>query len=229
MKLFMTQDPHRDCWDSLPWLANERLSAADCGRIQPHLQQCQSCQEELATQRRLRDAIRAEEPLVLAPQASFQKLMQRVEAANLGEPMEEAAAPSAVPITMPITRLPKWFAIAASVQAIAIALLLSLLWVQHQARMAEPRYSTLTSPTTLPSGPVIRVVLREQATVGDLHALLRSLDATIVSGPNTAGVLTLQLADGRRTDAQVEAVAAQLRADERVLFSEPAVAEITDK
>jgi anti-sigma factor RsiW len=224
MKLFLTSDPHRECWDMLPWVANDRLSQADAARIAPHLQECEACRAELDSQRRLREIIRAEEALVLAPQASFQKLMHRIDAHDSlkGTPSEQQQV-------APRSHAPRWLAVAASIQAIAIALLLVLLWSESQERMMEPRFATLASPATVSSGPVIRIVFREQVSVAELNQLLRSLDAHIIAGPNTAGVFTLQLSGERATTEKVEAIAAELRSDERVLFSEPANAEIGGK
>lgn len=224
MKLFSTSDPHRECWELLPWVANDRVSPIDAARIAPHLQECESCRAELESQRRLRETIRAEEPLILAPQASFQKLMQRIDdhesrKRTLNEHEQ----------VVPQSRAPRWLAVAASIQAIAIALLLVLLWFESQEQMMEPRFATLASPATMASGPVIRIVFREEVSVAELNQLLRALDAHIIAGPNTAGVFTLQLSAERATTEKVEAIAAELRADERVLFSEPAIAEISGK
>src|SRR5690606_27245728 len=95
-----------------------------------------------------------------------------------------------------------------------------------QALLTAPRFSTLTTPATVPQGPVIRVVFRDEVTVGELNEIVRSLEAHIIAGPNSAGVYTLQLAGEHRTSEHVERLAAQLRLDTRVLFSEPAFAEI---
>jgi hypothetical protein len=228
MSPFSASDKHRECWDLLPWLANERLSPNDLQRIEPHLQACAACQAELALQRRLRDAIRTDDAVVIAPQASFQKLMQRIDD-------EEAASESSDPNETQQTdklrwlRRPHWLAIAASVQAVAIAVLLATMWSQSQALLTAPRFSTLTTPSSVPRGPVIRVVFREQITIAELNELVRSIEAHIVAGPNSAGVYTLQLTGGEQTSERVEKIAAQLRKDERILFSEPAVAEITSR
>lgn len=219
-------DKHRQCWELLPWVANERISPSDLKRIQSHLDECSACQKELASQRRLRELMRTEESVVIAPQASFQKLMQRIEAEEEGE---IAAPPRAVEGTRSAarsTRPPRWLAIAAAVQAVVIGLLLAGMWFQAQAVLTAPRFSTLTTPATVPQGPVIRVVFRDEVTIGELNDIVRSLGAHIVAGPNSAGVYTLQLQAEERTSEHVERIAAQLRQDSRVLFSEPAFAEI---
>jgi len=70
---------HGECWNLLPWIANESAAARDVARVEAHLHSCRECQEELEFQRRLRNAIRSEEAVVLAPQTSLQKLMQRID------------------------------------------------------------------------------------------------------------------------------------------------------
>ncbi|NLG77285.1 MAG: hypothetical protein GX535_13715 [Xanthomonadaceae bacterium] len=219
-------DAHRRCWDLLPWVANERIAATDLARIEPHLRECAACQEELATQRRLREMMRGEAPIVLAPQASFQKLLRRIDAQEDDEPLDAPPA-NARPSPSPprARRAPRWLAVAASVQALIIGLLLVGGWFQSQALLTAPRFTTLSTATAAPQGPVIRVVFRDEVTVGELNAIVRSLDAYVVAGPNSAGVYTLQLAGEHRSSEDVEQLAAKLRLDNRVLFSEPAIAE----
>ena len=56
---------HGECWNLLPWIANESAEAKDVARVEAHLGECRECQEELEFQRQLRNAIRAEEAIVL--------------------------------------------------------------------------------------------------------------------------------------------------------------------
>jgi anti-sigma factor RsiW len=218
------QDKHRECWELLPWYANERLPLKDVQRIEAHLRECTPCRMELTEQRALRDAIRAEDAVVLAPQASFQKLMQRIDSDDQRRPVNEPASRMHRP-----ARAPRWLAFAAGVQAFAIAALLGTVWWQSEQIRTAPRFSTLTAPSSAPEGPVIRIVFGEQVTVGEINDLLRSLQAHIVAGPNSAGVYTLQLGDPKHDSSDIEEIAAQLRTDPRVIFSEPAIAEITAK
>lgn len=222
-------DPHRDCWDLIPWVANERIAAQDFKRIEAHLSACGRCQDELDLQRKLRELMRTDDAIVIAPQASLQKLMQRIDGVDPDERTETVSSvpePSAGRSSQG-RRAPRWLAIAAGIQALAIGLLLAALWWQSQAIMTAPRYSTLTTAASAPEGPVIRIVFRNDVTIGEVNEIVRSLDAHIIAGPNSAGVYTLQLAREQRTSAAVERLAARLRDDERVLFSEPAVAEVT--
>jgi predicted anti-sigma-YlaC factor YlaD len=216
---------HGECWNLLPWIANESAAAKDMARIEEHLRDCRECQEELSFQRQLREAIRTEEAIVLAPQTSLQKLMQRIDSiADMDD--EHEAAPAAEPV---VTRREparlRWLPIAAAIQGIAIAGLLAALWSQSHDELAAGRYSVLTTPTAaVAGGPVIRVVFAGNVALDDVNRVLRSIDAQIIAGPSEAGVYTLALPSHAADKSGVEKAIAQLRADGRVMFAEPAVA-----
>jgi hypothetical protein len=219
----------------LPWIANESAAAKDVARVEGHLRDCRECQEELEFQRQLRNAIRTEDAIVLAPQTSLQKLMQRIDTvADLDdEELEilEIEAPAAVEPIAVARREParwtRWLPIAAAVQGIAIAGLLAALWTQSQTHddLTAGRYSVLTTPTTtVTHGPVIRVVFAGNVALDDMNRVLRGIGAQIIAGPSEAGVYTLGLAAGTADKSGVEKAIAQLRADGRVMFAEPALA-----
>jgi hypothetical protein len=216
---------HGECWNLLPWIANESAAAKDVARIEEHLRDCHECQEELAFQRQLRDAIRSEEAIVLAPQTSLQKLMQRIDTVADGEDEIESAAVAVAEPAVARRASPRWLAIAAAVQGIAIAGLLAALVLQSHEELTAGRYSVLTTPTaTVAAGPVIRVVFAGNVALNDMNRVLRSIDAQIIAGPSEAGVYTLGLASRAADKADVDKAIAQLRADGRVMFAEPAVA-----
>ncbi len=217
---------HGECWNLLPWIANESAAARDLARVEEHLRDCRECQEELSFQRQLREAIRSEEAIVLAPQTSLQKLMQRIDSVADMDDEHEVAPAAAEPVVA--RREParlRWLPIAAAVQGIAIAGLLAALWSQSRDELAAGRYSVLTTPTAaVARGPVIRVVFGGNVALDDMNRVLRSIDAQIIAGPSEAGVYTLGLASGAADKSGVEKAIAQLRADGRVMFAEPAVA-----
>ena len=217
---------HGECWNLLPWIANESAAARDLARVEEHLRGCRECQEELEFQRQLREAIRSEEAIVLAPQTSLNKLMQRIDsAADMDDEHElaPAAAESIVARREPAHL--RWLPIAAAVQGIAIAGLLGALWLQSRDELTAGRYSVLTTPTAaVAGGPVIRVVFGGNVALDDMNRVLRSIDAQIIAGPSEAGVYTLGLTSGAADKSGVEKAIAQLRADGRVMFAEPAVA-----
>lgn len=213
---------HGECWNLLPWIANETAAPRDVARVEAHLRDCRECQQELEFQRQLRDAIRSEEPVVLAPQTSLQKLMQRIDGVEEiddepAKPAEEAVAPPHEAV-----RWPRWLAIAASIQAIVIAGLLATLWLQSSDSLTAPRYSALEShQKAMTHRPVIRVVFSGEVALDDMNRVLRSVGAQIIAGPSEAGVYTLGLTSSAGAPAIDEALA-QLRSDSRVRFAEPA-------
>jgi Putative zinc-finger len=222
-------DPHRECWELLPWLANESITGREAARLEEHVSECAECRRELELQRKLRSAMRAEEAVVIAPQTSLQKLIQRIEA----EDIDAAAAPQgdlrelsklATPSAPAAPHWPRWFTMAAVVQGIVIAGLLASLWLLSHQTLREPRFTTLSSPAFVAQGPVLRVVFAEHTSVDEINDMLRSIDAQIVAGPSEAGVYTLAVqADPAQPDRLGRALT-RLRADPKVVFSESAVA-----
>ncbi len=222
---------HRECWERLPWLVNETLDAREHARIEAHLRACRECQEELALQRNVRDAIRSEEPVILAPQAALQKLMQRIDTDETSTDVEAPGREGAGPSPRTAVRWPRWVAVAAGLQGAAIALLLLNQWrTPAEDLLNAPRFTTLSEPEA-GAGPVIRVVFAAGVALNDVNAILRSVDAQIVAGPSEAGVYTLALRTGTadvRPDRIGDALdmnnaLARLRADSRVLFAESAL------
>lgn len=223
---------HGECWNLLPWIANESAAPKDVARVEAHLNGCEECQKELEFQRQLRNAIRSEEAIVLAPQTSLQKLIRRID--GVEEVMTECAAAQATQaISAEVvsltprepTRWPaRWLPIAAAVQGIAITGLLTALWFQSREALTEPRFTTLTTQAAVARGPVIRVVFAGSAALDEVNQVLRSIDAQIVAGPSEAGVYTLGLAADSSHGSNLEQAIARLRADGRIMFAEPAVA-----
>jgi hypothetical protein len=214
---------HGECWNLLPWIANESAAAKDIARVEAHLRDCRECQQELEFQRELRNAIRAEDAVVLAPQISLQKLMQRIDTVEDID-AEPEVSPASV-VAMPRRKQSlwsRWLPIAAAVQGIAIIGLLAAMWMQSPDSLTAPRYETRSaSDKAIAHRPVIRVVFTGNASLDDMNRVLRSVDAQIIAGPSEAGVYTIgaaRFADESRVDQAL----AQLRADGRVRFAEPA-------
>jgi Putative zinc-finger len=220
---------HRECWDQIAWIVNGTLAPHEYARIEAHLRACRECQDELGAQQRVRDAMRDDDAVVLAPQSALQKVMQRIDAEQ-ATPQFEASSDNtpATPVQTP-SRKSRWLAIAAAVQAVAIAWLLAAQLRPADEASMEPRFETLTEPRIVADGPVIRVVFAAQAALGDVNAILRSVDAQIVAGPSEAGVYTLALQPAPDAAASgdlavIDAALLKLRADGRVLFAESALA-----
>lgn len=231
---------HTECWQMLPWLVTGRISTSDRQRVERHLLECEACRDELEQQRALCELVRRDDSVMLAPQASLQKLMARIDTSGPVDSDEadshagdrvasesaldtqlDAASARAAPS---IRAVPRWIAIAAALQTLAIAALLTMIWQQRDAQMQAPRFTTLTdtSAATAP-GAVLRVVFKPEMTNAQLQSLVQSVDAQVVSGPTEAGVYTLmldRLDQGGDSGGYVTHMLERIRADPGVIFAE---------
>lgn len=212
----MSKEAHEDCWKLLPWFVTGRVSAGDQQRIERHLKTCAACRAELAEQRELCMHIRRDEPLLLAPHASLQKMLARIDE---GEP--EALIDDDTdgePLTAGAPRPRRWLAIAAAVQTIMIVFLLAVLGRQTAEDMTAPKFNTLSSPAApTVRGPILRVVFKPETLASQMQSLLHSVHGQVVAGPTEAGVYTVQL-DGSPSD--LSQTLEQVRADASVIFAE---------
>lgn len=209
---------HEYCWTLLPWFVTGRVSASDAQKIERHLLDCAACRAELEQQRLLCGTIRRDEPVMLAPQASLQKLMARIDASV---PEIQAATSTAPSPTRASGRARSWLAVAAGLQAIAIVALLALVWQQVSSDLTAPRFTTLTNPSAIRAErTMVRIVFKPDMTTSQLQSLLRANDAQILAGPTAAGVYTLQVNRPEATD-DLTATLARLRGDANVIFAEP--------
>ena len=218
----MSHDTHDYCWQMMPWFVTGRLSASDAQRVERHLEECAACREELAEQRALSLHVRRDEPLLLAPQSSLQKMMARIDASMpvSGQIDDESlTTTSEPPRRSGRSRSYRWLAIAAGIQAVAIAALLTLVLRQTTDEITAPRFSTLSSPSAA-SGPgaMFRVVFKPETSAAQIQALLHSVKAQVIAGPSEAGVYTLRLSEAPDADAVQKL--SQVRADGSVIFAE---------
>jgi hypothetical protein len=213
---------HRECWEQIPWIVNGALGVQERARFEPHLRACKTCEEELGLQERARALMRSDDGLMLAPQTGWQKLTQRLDAD--AAKADETQAAHRTPPERWRAHWPRWIAIAASVQAVALALVFAAQHLDRGNDFTAPRYETLTAETPIAaSGPVIRLVFHAGVALQDVNALMRAIDAQVVAGPSEAGVYTIALKDLRAAPDMDEALA-RLRADPRVVFAEAALA-----
>ena len=205
-----SRSAHEHAWQLLPWFVTGRLSNDDAQRIERHLETCAECRAELEAQRELAAAFRRDDPVMLAPQASLQKLLARV---DRSVPESSEVIPTRKP------RSPQWFAIAAAVPAFAIGASFVLLWQQFDDRLHAPRFTTLTNSSVASAGPTLRVVFRPETRTDALQRVVRSIDAQIVAGPTEAGVYTLRLTQSM-SEQRLAATLTRVRGEREVLFAE---------
>jgi hypothetical protein len=219
---------HRECWDMLPWLVNETLTDAQKQRLEQHLAGCADCGREASEQKFLREHLRQEDSVLYAPQASLQKLLNRLDEAGplprLSSDRHHFAG----------SRPANWLAASVVVGALSFIAFESVSSWQLRERSA-PRYTTLTSkPAATVSVPAARVVFAPTMSLSQLSDLLRTSNAQVVTGPTEAGVYTLVFnspagsgpsTDRETLESHVNEAVQGLRKNPNVLFAEIVSAE----
>lgn len=215
----------------IPWLANGTLHADAEPALSEHIASCPECRADYEEQLRVRDAMRAEGPLVFAAESSYQKLLARIRTSAAAsdeergaehDPWEgaELSEPQPAPAFLQTPPVVRWLAAAVILQAFAIGL---GAWVWHSHGTAtDAPYATLTSSSpSFRSGLQARVVFSTDLSVGTLQKVLRGVGAHIIDGPADGDVYTLGFAPPPDSPAALHQRIAALRANSAVLFAEP--------
>jgi hypothetical protein len=229
-------DPHDHCVELIPWLVNGTASGPAAAAARAHLAECAVCQADYAEQARLCEETRAESPVLFAAEASLQKLVTRLDAAERGAsddipdllasslddgtaPHErrELASATRRDVRSRAPRRVQWLAAAVVVEAVGLGVV-SWLWHTGQASYyvlgsLEPDYGR---------GAHVRVVFESGLTLADMQKLLHSVGAHIVDGPTEANVYTLGFAKPVDSTRELSARLETLRASASVRFAEPA-------
>ena len=219
---------HDEAWLLLPWLANGRLSGAQRAQLEEHLQECEACAQEAATQRRMVTLLTAPERVTYAPGPSLRKLMERIDAHAPAPEGDPRPAPSVRPrrSAFAATWRPPGLAWAATfVLTVALGLLTATSY-----RWSQPLYSTYTA--SRPAAEVLHIAFDRALPVGDVEEVLHAAGARVVEGPGTSGIFGVvplaPLSRPRGADAvspELRTLAARLQADPRVRWIEPLAAD----
>jgi len=214
---------HEEAWQSLPWLANGRLSQAEREKLEPHVRTCAACREELAFQRLLCNVLTEPDRVTYAPGPSFRKLMDRIDgAAPPARETREQDQPAATPARRRINNhlslwRPPGLAWAASfILAIGIGGVATTVY-----RSAQPLYTTHTDLPPARPANVLRISFDRSVTVGEAEEVLRKTGARVVEGPDSTGILGV----APRNRDEMRALATRLHADPRVRWVEPIPAD----
>lgn len=192
---------HESCLELLPWYLNQTLDASERLAVETHLEDCSACRSEVVLLETLQSSVRAMEPPPIRDR--FNEVLARAASSRI-------RAFRASPLV-------RWLVVG---QAAAIATLLAiLLWPTATTRPGS--YQTLSNAGNVePSDAVLRVVFDERATDLDVRALLESIDAQIVAGPNTAGAYSLRIVGRPVDDRERTKLLERLRGDPLVRFAE---------
>ena len=210
---------HARASELLVWMINGRIEPADSRWLSEHLDGCASCRRELSVERRVRDAVAREPTVEFAPQASFNRLWERIEGERdmVAPETPATVAVAASDAATPRSRKRSWIPLAMAAQAAVILLLCGVLW----QRSTAPAYRTVTDSTPAPvaTGAVVKAIFSDDVRLADVKEILASTGLVVVSGPSEAGVYALAPRDAHAGPV-TQAAAARLRADPRVRFAE---------
>jgi hypothetical protein len=192
--------------DLFPWYLNGTLGGRERQRVDGHVQECSTCRDELAMERRIYEEMAVEPRVEYMPAPS----LKRLQAAISGPGAEHTPSRPAR-----VRRLPPWTGLAAAsivVAAVAVAFLTANRWGHWRG----PDYHTVTTSTVRPHDEVIRAVFAPTITLVDLQGILAEAQLRIISGPTEAGVYSLAATSRRPVSASL----ALLRNHPGVRFAE---------
>jgi hypothetical protein len=206
---------HQEVAALIPWYVNDTLAEHERKKVDAHAAVCAACRDDLAANRQIFDEIHSQSALEYVPVASLNRLRARLDAAQA-----EAGSPQLAP-REPARSVPWRGWMAASVAALAVAILVAGRWVQFEVHGSQPAYRTVTNSTPRPAGEVIRAVFSPAITLVDLQKILDEAQLKIVSGPTEAGVYSL----ASNSTLTVRASLALLREHPTVRFAEATTPE----
>jgi hypothetical protein len=224
---------HDRAWELLPWIVNGRLVREEEPWIARHLDECAACRREIEVQSDIRSALVGEARVEYTPQASFQKLVARIEEIDHASPHDPiSSGPAAVsavlrrkPAVAPASRLPRWLVYTLAVQCAAVTAIAIFVGWGATERFLAPNYQTLSArEPAAPAGGNLHVVLAPTVTVTEFQSLLELMHAQVLAGPSAAHVWTL-VVPYAADSAEFAALIRNLRSNPRIAFVEPVAAE----
>jgi anti-sigma-K factor RskA len=190
----------------MPWYLNGTASDSNRAQVETHIAQCAACRRRLAKERTLlekfHDAGAAQAPATDAAWRRFET--------TLGSPPANVDVPA---------RWSSWvtrgviIAQAAAVAALAIAVV-SLL---GERRRGEPQFHTVTTVSAPASGQLLRIAAAADISKEQMAQVALELGGTVLAGPSSQGVFTIQLDQVRMRDRAIQ----KLRATPGMLLVEP--------
>lgn len=224
----------------LPWYANGTLTPVETATVEHHLAECGACRAELEQCRALAQTLQPDASEVWRPSpGGFDRLLAQID--RLEAPLAPAqshhsdasdARPAPAYTRRPtlLERLRDWLGSTPhpvrwtlALESLAVVALL-LIALPPGKVVTAPDYETLSNDDQLLSpatGPRLRVIFDETATVGDLQRLLREIGGGIVAGPTALGVYTVALAGGSRAEQNQADALNRLRGHPQVRLAEP--------
>ena len=203
---FMSDEPHDQAEELLPWYATGRLEAPERERVEAHLAGCADCRDQLALERRRIEAFRSFSPEV---ESGWKRVRDRIAVPTHGAtvhrpPLGTTGAELWAAFTRPAV-------IAFATMQIVFLTFASglLLW------LTQPTYRALGS-NAAPASADLLIMFRAGATEQDLRSALQAAGGTLVGGPTTTGAYLVHVDPPRRDRAL-----ASLQSNRKVQMAQP--------
>jgi hypothetical protein len=192
----------------LPWYVTGRLDAREHARVERYVREHPEVQAHLALAREESDAtVTANEAIKAPGRAALDRLRASVAAAPRRPSLGAAFGTLANRFSDWIAGLaPPQLALAAAVAALLVMLQAAAIGALVMERAGAPTYQTAGGEQAAGESFELLVGFADTATMGDIAALLKKLDARVVDGPR-AGLYRLRLPDtgeeGRKAAIEV--------------------------
>lgn len=215
---------HRRVWELLPWYVNGTLPDGERRTVEEHAASCGRCREELASCRRLGEALRKRDDDAPLPHpARLSRLMDRLDEAEGSSLARRARG------LLGATPRPVRWALAGQLAAL---LLLAAGWAVQagstgstgsntsDAAVPPALFHTLSDPAPPASAGAIRIriVFAEDTAERRIREVLLGIGGQLAGGPSPLGAYTVELPAGRDP---LPLVLAHLRSRPEVRFAEP--------
>ena len=180
----------------LPWYGSGKLDAHARGRVERYVKAHPEVSAHLALVREESDAtITANEAIRAPGPQALDRLRASIAAAPRRQPLGTAFGDLANRFSDWIAGLaPPQLALAAAVAALLVMLQAAAIGALVLERAGAPTYQTAGGEQTAGESIELLVGFSDTATIGEVAALLKRLDAVVVDGPR-AGLYRLRLPD----------------------------------
>jgi anti-sigma factor RsiW len=217
----------QEVWELIPWYANGTLEGREREEVETHLSTCPSCQAELRRCRDIATAVHADGETSWAPSPGyFSQMLSLIDAAEASGTQDggwwERLRARWARHFLVLQSAPRLFRWALAAQG---AMILLLAWVVawQVPSSPGPLYRTLSDGgDRVSQGQAhIQVVFADDITEKELRALLTSVEGTIVHGPSSEGVYTVELPLSGNSPDLIDPILGAVRAHRKVRLAEP--------
>lgn len=205
----MANNEHETIALLLPWQVNGRLSEDESRRVETHLQNCQTCREQVLQLQTLKQHVVSEPPAWQPSAQHFSQLLASVEHLKQAAPNNHAQQQPSIrkktwqELFKGFLQMPATLRWTMALESVALVVLVAYLSVPAKTWLAttDNPYQTLSDGTsqhsTTDTVVRIRLLFQEQITAAEITQLLKQADANIQEGPSELGFFFIEVPQNR--------------------------------